>query len=66
MMLAYALAKRRAEAKAKRDMDAICDAFNQINAQTISEIRQLRGELSRLHAIDDFIAAERDETKWLH
>ena len=30
---------------------------------TIAEIRALRSELSRLHAIDDFIAAERDETK---
>jgi hypothetical protein len=32
----------------------------------LAEIRALRSELSRLHAIDDFIAAERDETKWLH
>jgi hypothetical protein len=65
-LLAYASARRRAEIKARSDMDAICDVFHQINAQTISEIRQLRHELSRLHAIDAFIAAERDETKWLH
>jgi hypothetical protein len=33
---------------------------------TIAEIRALRSELSRLHAIDDLIAAEREKQKWLH
>ena len=47
-------------------MNAIAARFEQINSATLAEIRALRSELSRLHAIDEFIAAERDETKWLH
>lgn len=37
-----------------------------INAETLDELRALQNEISRMHMIEDAIAAERDERTWLH
>jgi hypothetical protein len=58
--------KRRAEAKAKRDLDDLAERFEEISEQTRAELRALRSEISSAHQIDDALATERDETRWLN
>ena len=56
----------RAEAKVRRDLADLAARFEEINAETIVEIRALRNEITHMHMIDAAIATERDETLWLN
>ena len=47
----YLLGKRRAEAKAKGDLDDLAERFEEISEQTRAELRALRSEISRAHQI---------------
>ena len=54
----------RAEAKVRRDLADLAARFEEVNAETIVEIRALRNEITHMHMIDAAIATERDETLW--
>jgi len=56
----------RAEAKVRRDLADLAARFEEVNAETIVEIRALRNEITHMHMIDAAIATERDETLWLN
>jgi hypothetical protein len=56
----------RAEAKVRRDLADLAARFEEVNAETILEIRVLRNEITHMHMIDAAIATERDETLWLN
>ena len=56
----------RAEAKVRRDLADLAARFEEVNAETILEIRALRNEITHMHMIDAAIATERDERLWLN
>jgi hypothetical protein len=56
----------RAEAKVHRDLADLAARFEEVNAETIVEIRALRNEITHMHMIDATITTERDETLWLN
>jgi hypothetical protein len=66
MSAAYVLAKHRAERKHHADIECLADRFEAVNAETVSEIRELRHEIARAHAIADFAAVDYEETRTLH
>jgi hypothetical protein len=49
-----------------RDLADLAARFEEVNAETIVEIRALRNEITHMHMIDAAIATERDETLWLN
>ena len=66
-LLFYASGRRHAEAKAKREREDLADRFQQLNGETVAEIRALRSELMRVHMIEDaLLERERAEQRWLH
>jgi hypothetical protein len=50
----------------RRDLADLAARFEEVNAETIVEIRALRNEFTHMHMIDAAIATERDETLWLN
>jgi hypothetical protein len=55
------------QAVAIQERDQLLDRFEQLNGETLAQIKALRDEITRLHAVNDFASAERDESvKWLH
>jgi hypothetical protein len=46
----------------RRDLADLAARFEEVNAETIVEIRALRNEITHMHMIDAAIATERDES----
>jgi hypothetical protein len=50
----------------RRELADLAARSEEVNAETIVEIRARRNEITHMHMIDAAIAAERDETLWLN
>jgi hypothetical protein len=44
----------------------LADRFEEINCATNAELRALRNDITKLHALDDALETERGETRWLN
>jgi septal ring factor EnvC (AmiA/AmiB activator) len=62
----YLLGLRRPRAQAKRERDALAVEFEAVNDEVHAELRALKNEGTRIHAIEVAIEAKRDEHQWLH
>jgi len=64
-MLSHRSGWIKAEETAAANMNAIAERFEQVNAATLAEIKALRNELARAHAIEEALMAERADVRWL-
>ena len=66
MQRGYMMGLRRARAKAQREMDDMCDQFEGVLGEIREELRGIRDETQRQHAIAEAAEVVRDPTMWLH